>query len=267
MAQPWTAVEWAVRPARPDDPAALGRGRSSAEPTARWSGMAERISPGSKACERVAPGHRAPEARGMPGGGARAARGGEPAGAPTPKGGALGWRHRLSRCADQSTDCGTASRCALAPAGTPAVASEGPLPCVAGPPCPVVCLPPHGRERPLGTVWRPRCTTRLEGAGDVVKQGKARLDAWAEAHKRFHLSDLPIQMARARGLNPKKFGGLATHRHEPWKLPLPECIAECYSKRLHRERPPQVVPLAEVAKRQQPSARDKARHPRGRTDT
>lgn len=61
-------------------------------------------------------------------------------------------------------------------------------------------------------------------------------------------------------------GGLANHRHEPWKLPLPEFIAECYRQRLHRERPAQVVPLAEVTKRQQPSVRDKPRHPPERTD-
>jgi hypothetical protein len=57
-----------------------------------------------------------------------------------------------------------------------------------------------------------------------MKKPKARLDAWAEAQKRFHLSDLHIQMARELGLNPKKFGGLANHRQEPWKLPLPECM-------------------------------------------
>jgi hypothetical protein len=69
-------------------------------------------------------------------------------------------------------------------------------------------------------------TTRLEGKGDVVKKPTARLDVWAEAQRRFHLSDLHIQMARELGLNPKKFGGLATHRQEPWKLPLPEFIAK-----------------------------------------
>ena len=100
-----------------------------------------------------------------------------------------------------------------------------------------------------------------------MKKPKARLDAWVETQKRFHLSDLPLQMARELGLNPKKFGGLATYRQEPWKLPLPECIAECYRKRFHRERPAKVIPLAEAAKRQQPSARDKASHPRERTDT
>src|SRR2546428_10085797 len=156
---------------------------------------------------------------------------------------------------------------------------------MAGPLCPVVSLRLQGRARRTGTVWRTRrmiclvsdarigpCalpieTTPLEGEGDVVKKPKARLDAWAEAQKRFHLSDLPIQMARELGLNPKKFGGLANHRQEPWKLPLPEFIVECYLKRFHRERPAKVVPLAEVATRQQPSARDTARHPPARTDT
>jgi hypothetical protein len=37
-----------------------------------------------------------------------------------------------------------------------------------------------------------------------VKKPTARLDAWADAHKRFHLSDLHIQMARELGLNPKR---------------------------------------------------------------
>jgi hypothetical protein len=99
-----------------------------------------------------------------------------------------------------------------------------------------------------------------------MKKPKARLDAWAEAQKRFRLSDVHIQMARELSLHAKKFGGLANHRQEPWKLPLPAFIAECYRKRFHRERPAQVVPLAEVAKRQQQSARDKARHAREHTD-
>lgn len=32
-----------------------------------------------------------------------------------------------------------------------------------------------------------------------MKKPQARLDAWAEAQKRFHLSDLHIQMARELG--------------------------------------------------------------------
>jgi hypothetical protein len=107
---------------------------------------------------------------------------------------------------------------------------------------------------------------RLAAEGEVVKKPKARLDTWAEAHKRFHLSDWHIQMARELGLHPKPCGGLAHHRHEPWKLPLPECIAEGYRKRFHRERPAKVIPLADVAPRQQQSVRDKTRPPRTSTD-
>jgi hypothetical protein len=80
-------------------------------------------------------------------------------------------------------------------------------------------------------------------------------------------SPLHIQMARELGLHPKPCGGLANHRQEPWKLPLPACIAACYRQRFHGERPAKVVLFAEVTKRQQPSARDRARHPRARTDT
>jgi hypothetical protein len=72
---------------------------------------------------------------------------------------------------------------------------------------------------------------RLAEEGDGVKKPKARLDAWAEAQRRFHLSDVHIQMARELGLNPKKFGGLANHRQEPWKPSLSTCaliLLNCY---------------------------------------
>jgi len=44
-------------------------------------------------------------------------------------------------------------------------------------------------------------------------------------------------MARELGLNPKKFGGLANTRQEPWKVPLPEFIEELYFKHFNRRRP------------------------------
>ena len=149
------------RPARPNDSTTLGRGRSSAEPTARRSGMAATSPPMGKAGKRVAHGHRSTEARGMPSGEARAARGGELAGLRPQEAGAPQWRYRRSRRADESADCGMASPRAPAPAGAPAVAGLRPLPRVEGQPCPVVCLPPHGRERPSETVWRPWRMTRL----------------------------------------------------------------------------------------------------------
>ena len=49
---------------------------------------------------------------------------------------------------------------------------------------------------------------------------------WIKARRRFQLCDAHIQMARELGLNPKKSGGLANTKQEPWKLPLPEFIQE-----------------------------------------
>lgn len=73
---------------------------------------------------------------------------------------------------------------------------------------------------------------------------------WIEARKRYHLSDLHIQMARELGLNPKKFGGLANHRQEPWKAPLPEFIEELYWKRFGRERPEVVKSIEQLIEEQ-----------------
>ena len=53
---------------------------------------------------------------------------------------------------------------------------------------------------------------------------------WLDARSRYHLSDAHIQMARELGLNPKKLGGLAKTRREPWKLPLLGYIEELYLK-------------------------------------
>ena len=70
---------------------------------------------------------------------------------------------------------------------------------------------------------------------------------WIEARKRFRLSHAQIQMARELGLNPKKFGGLANHRQEPWKAPFSEFIEALYFKRFKRPRPDQVRTIEEIA--------------------
>lgn len=75
-----------------------------------------------------------------------------------------------------------------------------------------------------------------------------KLKIWIEARKRFHLSHEQIQMARELGLNPKKFGGLANHKQEPWKLPLPEFIEELYFKRFGKEHPDRIVSIEERSK-------------------
>jgi len=69
---------------------------------------------------------------------------------------------------------------------------------------------------------------------------------WIEARKRFHLSDAHIQMARELGLNPKKFGGLANTKQEPWKAPLPEFIEELYFKHFKKSRPENVRSIERI---------------------
>jgi len=71
---------------------------------------------------------------------------------------------------------------------------------------------------------------------------------WVDARSRFHLSNAHIQMARELGMNPKKFGKLANHKQERWKLPLPEYIEELYFKRFHKERPDEVKSIEQLVK-------------------
>lgn len=63
------------------------------------------------------------------------------------------------------------------------------------------------------------------------------LEEWKKAKKRYRLSDMHIQMARELGMNPKKFGGLANHKQERWKAPLPYFIENVYFKRFKRGKP------------------------------
>lgn len=60
---------------------------------------------------------------------------------------------------------------------------------------------------------------------------------WIEARNKYHLSDMHIQMARELGMNPKKFGGLANHKQEKWKSPLPDFIQDLYYKRFKKAKP------------------------------
>lgn len=58
---------------------------------------------------------------------------------------------------------------------------------------------------------------------------------WIEAKKRYRLSNEIIQIAKKLGLNPKKFGGIANHKQEPWKQPLPDFIRSLYEKRFGKD--------------------------------
>ena len=75
-----------------------------------------------------------------------------------------------------------------------------------------------------------------------------KYQVWIEARKRFHLSHAHVQMARELGLNPKKFGGLANQRQEPWKEPLPDFIESLYWKSFKKERPDNVRSIEQMVK-------------------
>jgi hypothetical protein len=74
------------------------------------------------------------------------------------------------------------------------------------------------------------------------------LQAWVDARKRLHLSHAHVQMARELGMNPKKLGGMANHRQEPWKVPLPQYIEELYLKRFKKEQPDNVRSIEQMVK-------------------
>jgi hypothetical protein len=85
---------------------------------------------------------------------------------------------------------------------------------------------------------------------------------WIEARRRYHLSDLQIQMARELELNPHKFGKIANEKQEPWKIPFPQFIEAVYFKRFHREQPVVVQSLEEMIQAQQEKkVEEKARKP------
>ena len=75
----------------------------------------------------------------------------------------------------------------------------------------------------------------------------SKLHIWLEARKRYRLTDAQIQMARELGLNPKKFGGYANHRQQPWKRPLGEYIEHIYAKRFKKIKPDRVLSIEEQA--------------------
>ena len=83
------------------------------------------------------------------------------------------------------------------------------------------------------------------------------LQIWIDARKRFHLSDAQIQMARELGMNPKKFGSLANHRQERWKLPLPEFIEHIYFKHFGKRQPDLVVSIERRFKEIEQKKREK----------
>jgi len=100
----------------------------------------------------------------------------------------------------------------------------------------------------------------------MAKQKKLppELQAWVDARKQFHLSDAHVQMARELGMNPKKLRGMANHRQEPWKRPLPLYIEELYAKHFKKGRPDNVRSIERMAadKERKQAERKERRHQR-----
>ena len=95
-------------------------------------------------------------------------------------------------------------------------------------------------------------------AKKIVIPEKYRI--WIEARKRYHLSDMQIQMARELGLNPHKFGKIANEKQEPWKIPPPQFIEAIYFKRFHKSQPDVIQSLEEMIRaHQEKNAEKKAR--------
>ena len=70
-----------------------------------------------------------------------------------------------------------------------------------------------------------------------------KLKPWIEARKKYRLSHGQIQMARELGLNPKQLGGMANHKQELWKAPLPDYIEHLYEKRFGKRLPDNIKSL------------------------
>ena len=72
-------------------------------------------------------------------------------------------------------------------------------------------------------------------------------------------------MARELGMNPRKLGGLANHRQEPWKAPLPVFIERIYQKRFGKAQPDRVLSIEDrvqeiAAKKAERRERRRAEH-------
>ena len=58
-------------------------------------------------------------------------------------------------------------------------------------------------------------------------------------------------MARELGFNPKKLGGKANHKQDPWKAPLPEFIEDLYFRRFGKKSPDRVQSIEDRFREQQ----------------
>ena len=102
----------------------------------------------------------------------------------------------------------------------------------------------------------------------VMKNKKIpnKFQPWAEAQRRFHLTDAQLQMARELGMNPGKFGKLANHEQDPSKTPLPEFIESLYLKRFGKTMPDKVMSIQERIQAGEEKKRAKKQRKQARQD-
>jgi len=81
-----------------------------------------------------------------------------------------------------------------------------------------------------------------------TKKLSPKFQVWVDAREKFKLSHAHIQMARELGMNPKKFGGLANHKQQPWKAPLPQFIENLYFDKFGKARPDSVKSIEAMVK-------------------
>jgi hypothetical protein len=99
------------------------------------------------------------------------------------------------------------------------------------------------------------------------KKLSPKFQVWVDARQRFHLSHAQIQMARELGLNPKKFGKLATHKQQPWKAPLPVFIQELYFKRFGKHRPDNVRSIEQIVADKRRKSAERKEQKQGEQET
>lgn len=93
-----------------------------------------------------------------------------------------------------------------------------------------------------------------------------KLKPWIEARKKYRLTHAQVQMARQLGLNPKKFGRLANHKQESWKIPLPEYIEYLYQKRFGKIISGVVKPLEVIDAEKRKRRATKKKHKKSAID-
>lgn len=128
----------------------------------------------------------------------------------------------------------------------------------------LMCLRSNGMSRGRAVKLLFTEVDRVLGTHMAKRRIPNEFQVWIDARKKYRLSDAQVQMARELGMNPKRFGGKANHRQEPWKLPLPQFIEHLYFKRFGKNRPDRVITIENRVKEIQRKKEEQRERKRGR---